>query len=113
MDLIYGHSAAVRPFPHVDRRTRAWRRRGELIKLFTKQLHDVSDAQFLDIERLADLIVLAESKRAAMLAGKPVKVAELTKLENSISRLKWSLGLTRRRRQELGPDLKAYLKERA
>jgi hypothetical protein len=103
---LSGYAEHTRRFTNIDKRTRAWRRRAELIALFSKQLGaEMTEPQRLDIERLSDLVLIAETKRAAMLKGEPVNIAELTKLENSISRLKWSLGLGRRKRQDLGPGL--------
>lgn len=98
-----GYAEPIRRFTGIDRRSRAWRRRCELIALFSKQLPGISDAQYLDVERLADLVVMAEITRAAMLAGEPVDMFGLARIENTISRLKWNLGLGRRRRQDLGP----------
>jgi hypothetical protein len=100
---LTGYAEPIRRFTSIDRRTRTWRRRCELIALFAKQLPKLSAAQYLDVERLADLIVLAEVKRSAMLAGAQVDVGEMAKLENTISRLKWTLGLGKRKRGHLTP----------
>jgi hypothetical protein len=74
-----------------------------LIRLFAKQLPAITETQRLDVERLADLTVLAENKRAAMLAGEPIEVFDIARLENTINRVSWMLGLGKRRRQDLEP----------
>jgi hypothetical protein len=107
MDTICGPSAystPVRRFTKIDRRRRSWRRRSELICLYTEQLVEVTGTKALEVERLADLTVLAETQRAAMLAGEPVDVFGLARLENTVSRLASALGLTRRRRMTLTPN---------
>jgi hypothetical protein len=93
-------------FAKIDKRTRQWRRRSELISLYREQLDgQLSGTNALDVERLADSVVLAETTRAKMLAGEPVDVFGLARLENTVSRMLWALGLGRRRRQDLGPTL--------
>jgi hypothetical protein len=94
---LCSYADPIQRFTGVDKRTRAWRRHCELIELFTKQLPGFTEAQLLDIERLADLVVLTEIKRAAMLAGEKVGIDEITKLEETVSRLKWNVGLTKAR----------------
>ena len=99
---LSGHTQAIRRFTGIDKRTRAWRRRAELIALFIEQLGgqgQIRPDKQLEIERCADLVTLAETKRAEMLAGGKVDIAGLTRLENSINRAKWFAGLAPRRRQ--------------
>ena len=106
-----GYSTPVRRFTRIDKRSRAWRRRCELITLFSAQLPGITETTLLEVERLADLTVAAETKRAAMLAGDPVDLFGLARIENTVSRMLWQLGLGKRRRATgLGEhDLAAYL----
>jgi hypothetical protein len=79
-----GHSDRIRRFKTIDRRSTAWRRRVELIKEFAAQLPNLTETQWQDVERLCDLIVLAEGKRIAMLAGEQIDLFGLARLENTI-----------------------------
>jgi hypothetical protein len=99
---LCSYADPIHRFEGVDKRTRAWRRRCELIELFTKQLPYLTESQLLDVERLSDLVVMAETMRAAMLAGKPVAVDEMAKIEELVSRLKWNIGITKPR-TKVGP----------
>ena len=84
MDATYsGHTAPVNRFAGIDRRTREWRRRAELITLLAAQVGpDLTEAQHLEVERLADLMLIAERQRVAMLAGEQIDVPTLVKVEN-------------------------------
>jgi hypothetical protein len=84
---LSAYSNTVRRFTKVDRRSRVWRRRCELIKLYSKQLGVVTGTKLLDVERLAELTVHAEMQRTKMLEGEEIDTLALARIENTINRL--------------------------
>jgi hypothetical protein len=105
-----GYATPVRRYTSIDRRTRAWRRRCELIQLYTEQLGHEAQAKLSEIERVAELAVVAEGWRTKALAGESVDVIDLARIENTVARALWALGIGRRKRQDLGPAPLDYTK---
>ena len=96
-----GRSAAARRYRDVV---------GGLLKDLALAERDLSNALALQIRNAAMLVVQIEQGQAEAARGKPVDMLALIRMQNSLARALWALGLGRRRRQDLGqPDLKSYL----
>ncbi|CAN7396739.1 hypothetical protein LJR235_002374 [Pararhizobium sp. LjRoot235] len=92
----------------IDRRTRAWKRRCELVDTFTAALGGAGalDAVLSSrIEDAAEMRTIAELSRARFLAGENVPLEEITRLENSARRAEHLLSLPKRVvGHDTGPD---------
>ena len=88
----------------LDGRSSIMRRRRDLVAAYAAELSgNISDAKRVEIGRAADLVLAAEVLRARVLRGEDVDLFHLVRLENLSLRALWALGLTRRRRPDLGP----------
>ncbi|PZV39745.1 hypothetical protein [Mesorhizobium kowhaii] len=94
----------------IDRRTREWRRRGELIAVFTAALGGsaVSPMLAAKIEAAAELAVVAEMTRAAFMAGTGATADDVVRTANQAQRAEKALGIAARTKPQK-PSLEAYL----
>jgi hypothetical protein len=99
---------------HLDGRTRAKKRARELFAAFEAELsaggRDLSVKQRLDIEAAAVLCAIAEDKSARSLAGEPIAVADLVKLNNAAARAVRALSLPKLKPRPPGPTLGELLR---
>ncbi|TPJ46841.1 hypothetical protein [Mesorhizobium sp. B2-7-1] len=95
----------------IDRRTREWRRRRELIAVFTAALGDavVSPILAAKIETAAELAVVAEMTRANFLAGAGATADDVVRCSNQAARAERALGIAARNSKPAKPSLDAYL----
>lgn len=114
--------AAGKPLPTlaetiIDRRTREWRRRRELIAAFVAALGGRSAIPSLamaKVEAAADLAVVAEVTRLRFLAGDAgVTADDLVRTANMAARAERALGIGQRSTRPTGPDLRGYLAAKA
>lgn len=98
----------------IDRRSRAWRRRCEIVEMFRSAIGcDADPILSSKIDTAAELAVAAEIARARFLSGDgSVTADDLVRITNQASRAEASLNLDARRKAAK-PDLSAYLAERA
>jgi hypothetical protein len=90
-----GYLEPVRRHTGVDKRRRGWRRRCELVVLYSRQLgHDFTSTHLPQIEHVAELCVAVEAQHLRLFRDEHVDVASLTKLENLLRRAQRELGLT-------------------
>ena len=102
--------ARYRLHTDIDGRTRSGRRARELARQFERALgNDLTDGQRLAIARAATLTAIAEDRRTRALAGEPVLLDDLVRIENLASRAVKALGLDRKREPTAQLDLKSYL----
>jgi hypothetical protein len=95
----------------LDNRSSAGRRRRDLIRGYITALggpEKVSPAMMNDITRAADLIVIAEQKRAEALRGVAVDMGDLIRLEGAADRAVRRLAI-KPGAQPAGPTLQEYL----
>ncbi len=94
----------------IDRRTREWRRRGELIAVFKAALggNAVSPILAAKIEAAAELAVVAEMTRAAFMAGSGATADDVVRCANQAARAEKALGIAARTKPQK-PSLDAYL----
>lgn len=94
----------------LDRRTREWRRRGELIGVFTAALGGgaVSPILAAKIEAAAELAVVAEMTRASFMAGAGAVADDVVRTANQAARAEKALGIAARTKPQK-PSLEAYL----
>ena len=64
----------------------------------------LTDSLKLQIRNAAQLVVQIEQSQAQAASGKPVDTLALVRMQNSLARALWSLGLGRRRRMTLTPE---------
>ena len=107
-------SPKVRPLTvsHVDRRTRASKRARALIEGLAEDMGGMdalSVAERTLLERIALVVVLAESHESEWLQTGKVKVESYTALLNTLRRLLVTIGL-RRRAKDVTPSLSQYLR---
>ncbi|WP_284270759.1 hypothetical protein [Mesorhizobium huakuii] len=94
----------------LDRRTKEWRRRAELIALFTTAIgrDNVSAILAGQIEAAAELAVVAEMTRAAFMAGSGATADDVVRTANQAQRAEKALGIAARTKPQK-PSLEAYL----
>ena len=84
----------------VDRRTREWRRRAQLVKLFTNELGGPSlltAAQAVKVDTAAELAVIAELARASFMAGNGVTADDVVRTSRAASLAEKQLGIDSRK----------------
>ncbi|WP_037468320.1 hypothetical protein [Sinorhizobium fredii] len=87
----------------IDRRTRAWKRRCELVETFTAALGasgSIDAVLASRIEDAAEMRTIAELSRARFLAGESVPLEEITRLENAARRAEQMLSLPKRNKEQ-------------
>ena len=98
----------------LDRRTKEWRRRRELIDMFTTALGGraaISAVLAAKVEVAAELAVAAELCRAAYMAGGDVTTDDLVRVSNQAQRAERALGIGAKQ-APAKTDLAAYLANR-
>ncbi|RWD62550.1 MAG: hypothetical protein EOS36_14910 [Mesorhizobium sp.] len=95
----------------LDRRTREWRRRRELIAVFTASLGATPISPMLSakIETAAELAVVAEMTRASFMAGAGAVADDVVRTANQAARAEKALGIAARNARPAKPSLDAYL----
>jgi hypothetical protein len=104
--------ARYRKHTDIDGRTRSGRRARELARQFEAALGDnLTDGQRLAVARAATLTAIAEDRRTRALAGEPVLLDDLVRVENLASRAVKALGLppSAAGKPAETPDLRTYL----
>lgn len=98
----------------LDRRSRAWRRRCEIVEMFRAAVGvDPDPVLAAKIDVAAELAVAAEIARARFLAGDgSVTADDLVRITNQAFRAETALNLSARQKPSR-PDLGAYLASRA
>jgi hypothetical protein len=99
----------------MDRRTREWRRRLELVKVFTEALggaDKLSPVTIAKVEIAAELAVAAELTRARFLGGEAISPDDLVRTSNQAARAERALGIGARQ-TPAKPDLRTYLAGKA
>ena len=98
----------------VDRRTRAWRRRCELVDAFVAELggrDQISAVLMAKVEAAAELAVVAEMTRAAFMRGAPdVTANDTTRAAAVAARAFSALGIGTRKPK--APSLSEYMASR-
>lgn len=93
----------------LDRRTKEWRRRQELIHAFTAALGGNVSVILADkVAAAAELAVIAEMTRASFMAGEGATADDVVRCSNQAARAEKALGIDARRKPEK-PSLDAYL----
>src|SRR6516225_8329771 len=102
---IRQRQARYRNVTDIDGRTRSGRRARELARQFEAAIGgDVTDNQRLAIGRAATLTAVAEDRRMRALAGEPVLLDDLVRVERLAMQAVRNLGLDKRR-EPSGPTL--------
>jgi hypothetical protein len=99
----------------LDRRTKEWRRRCELIDQFTAALggpQAVTGILAMKIEQAAELAVVAELARAAFIRGEAMPADDVVRTANQAARAEKALGI-KHRTAKPEPDLQSYLAGKA
>jgi hypothetical protein len=106
---IRQRQARYRNVTDIDGRTRSGRRARELARQFEAAIGgDPTDNQRLAIGRAATLTAIAEDRRMRALAGEPVLLDDLVRVERLAMQAVRNLGLDKRR-EPSGPTLREYL----
>jgi hypothetical protein len=100
--------------PGHDGRSATARRYRDVVRGMLRDLgrdqHELPNAAKLQVRIAASTAVQIEHAQAHALHGQPVDQFNLIRMQNTLSRMLWALGLGKRRRQDLGqPDLAGYL----
>jgi hypothetical protein len=92
----------------VDNRTVFARRFRDLVEGMSRDLGiaeiDLGDSLKLQIRNAALLGVQFEQAQARALRGEPVEMLAIIRMQNSLARALWALGLGKRRRKTLTPE---------
>ncbi|PRD41369.1 hypothetical protein C5748_22040 [Phyllobacterium phragmitis] len=83
----------------MDRRTKEWRRRCDLVAAFTHALGgdaSISEVLAIKVEAAAELAVIAEMTRAAFMRGEGVTADDVVRTCNQASRAEKALGIDAR-----------------
>jgi len=111
--IIRQRQARYRNVTDIDGRTRSGRRARELARQFEAAIGgDVTDNQRLAIGRAATLTAIAEDRRMRVLAGEPVLLDDLVRVERLAMQATRNLGLDKRR-EPAEPSLAQVLAELA
>jgi len=111
--IIRQRQARYRNVTDIDGRTRSGRRARELARQFEAALGDgITDGQRLAIARAATLTAIAENRRMRALAGEPVLLDDLVRIERLAAQAVRNLGLDKRR-EPAEPSLAQVLAELA
>jgi hypothetical protein len=103
-----------RKVDELDLRTRAGRRARELICQFETALGGtITDGQRLAVHRAALLTSLAEDKRARSLAGEPINLDDLVRIDRLAMQAVRLLGIDLVGQSKSGPSLAEYLASKA
>jgi hypothetical protein len=106
---IRQRQARYRKHTDIDGRTRSGRRARELARQFENALGDsLTDGQRLAIARAATLTAIAEDRRTRALAGEPVLLDDLVRVERLAAQAVKALGIGQRR-ESAAPSLDQYL----
>jgi hypothetical protein len=111
--IIRQRQARYRNVTDIDGRTRSGRRARELARQFEAAIGgDLTDNQRLAIGRAATLTAIAEDRRMRALAGEPVLLDDLVRVERLAMQATRNLGLDKRR-EPAEPSLAQVLAELA
>ena len=111
--IIRQRQARYRNVTDIDGRTRSGRRARELARQFEAAIGgDLTDNQRLAIGRAATLTAIAEDRRMRVLAGEPVLLDDLVRVERLAMQATRNLGLDKRR-EPAEPSLAQVLAELA
>lgn len=100
----------------VDGRSAAGRRMRDLMAIYAESLggaEQLSDHQVTAVRRAAELVVIAETARAAVLEGKSTDLDGLVRAENMAGRAVRQLGIRPVAAKPKGPTLAEHLARRA
>jgi hypothetical protein len=103
-----------RKVDELDLRTRAGRRARELIRVFETALGGaITDGQRLAVHRAALLTSLAEDKRARSLAGEPINLDDLVRIDRLAMQAVRLLGIDLLSQPKSVPSLADYVRSKS